>query len=211
MSHPHTPLKHEVRNRYNEFARYYDLAESVPEFLGVRQLRRWLGNQVYGRTLEVAAGSGKNLRFLPENVDLVAGDMSREMLRMAERKARRMSRDVELCILDAEALPFQENSFDTVISTLSSCTFPDPIVAFREMSRVCKPDGRILLLEHGRSSNRFLGWVQDKRADSHVRQFGCRWNRHPVELAREAGLDLAATRTHFFDIFAVMEARPAAR
>lgn len=211
MAHVHHPSKNEVRDRYDEFARYYDLAEAVPEFFGVRRLRRGLGNKVYGRTLEVAAGSGKNLRFLPENVDLVAGDMSREMLRMAGRKARRIGRDVEFCVLDAEALPFPDDCFDTVISTLSTCTFPDPVTALQEMSRVCKPDGRILLLEHGRSSNRLIGWVQDKRADKHVQQFGCRWNRHPVELAREAGLDLAQTRTYFFDIFAVMEARPAAR
>lgn len=207
MQHQH-PTKYEVMDRYDEFARYYDLAEAIPEFFGVRALRRGLGSRVTGRTLEVAAGSGKNLRFLPPDVDLVAGDMSREMLRMAGRKAHRIRREIDYCLLDAEALPFQDDSFDTVLSTLSSCTFPDPITAFREMARVCRPDGRILLLEHGRSSSRFIGWFQDKRADTHVQQFGCRWNRHPVQLARDAGLQLRDTRTYFFDIFAVMEAGP---
>jgi ubiquinone/menaquinone biosynthesis C-methylase UbiE len=205
---PHLLTKEQIKSKYNDFARWYDLVEALPEFFGVRALRRGLAERVTGRTLEVAAGSGKNLRLLPENIDLVAGDISRGMLEIADRKAKKLGIRPAYTLLDAENLPFQDNSFDTVLSTLSTCTFPDPAAALLEMSRVCRPDGRILLLEHGRSSNRVIGWYQDRRAESHARKFGCQWNRHPVQIARDSGLKLVDTRTHFFGIFAVMEARP---
>lgn len=208
MNHPHLLTKNQIREKYDGFARWYDLVEGLPEIFGVRALRRRLAERVQGRTLEVAAGSGKNLRLLPPDVDLVAGDISQGMLEVARGKARKLKMRPRFTMLDAENLPFQDNSFDTVFSTLSSCTFPDPGQAFQEMSRVCKPDGRILLLEHGRSSYRAIGWIQDKRADSHERQMGCRWNRHPVQIARDAGLRLDETRTYFFGIFALMEAKP---
>jgi ubiquinone/menaquinone biosynthesis C-methylase UbiE len=208
MTAPRQLTKDEVKEKYNDFARWYDVVEALPEFFGVRALRRGLAERVRGRTLEVAAGSGKNLRLLPEGIDLTAGDISKEMLRIADRKARKNGIEPYYALLDAENLPFLDNSFDTVISTLSSCTFPDPALAFQEMSRVCKPDGRILLLEHGRSSSRLIGWYQDKRADKHASQFGCRWNRHPVQIARDAGLQIVDCQTYFFDIFAVMEAKP---
>jgi ubiquinone/menaquinone biosynthesis C-methylase UbiE len=208
MDEQREPTKEEVRSKYDDFARFYHLIEALPELFGIRTLRRGLAGRAHGRTLEVAAGSGKNLRLLPDDVSLVAGDISRSMLDIADRKARRRGIAVEYCLLDAEHLPFINNSFDTVLSTLSSCTFPDPIKAFQEMSRVCKPDGRILLLEHGRSSVRLFGWYQDKRAWKQAQQFGCRWNRKPVELVQQAGLNLVDCKTYFFGVFAVMEAKP---
>ncbi len=209
MSKPHLLTKTEIKEKYDGFARWYDVVEALPEFFGVRALRRGLAGRVHGKTLEIAAGSGKNFRLLPEDVDLVAGDISRGMLQIADHKARKLGMRPKYALLDAENLPFPDDTFDTVLSTLSSCTFPDPAVAFQEMSRVCKPDGRILLLEHGRSSNRAIGWYQDFRAESHASKFGCQWNRAPVEIARNAGLELVDVRTYFFDVFAVMEARPA--
>jgi ubiquinone/menaquinone biosynthesis C-methylase UbiE len=208
MSKPHRLTKNEIKDKYDGFARWYDIVEAIPEFFGVRALRRGLSERARGKTLEVAAGSGKNLRLLPDDIELVAGDISKGMLNIADRKAQKLGIEPIYTLMDAEDLPFQDDSFDTVLSTLSTCTFLDPTRAIQEMSRVCKPDGRVLLLEHGRSSNRMIGWYQDKRADRHASQFGCQWNRHPVEIAENAGLDFVDCRTYFFGIFAVIEARP---
>jgi hypothetical protein len=65
-----------------------------------------------------------------------------------------------------------------------------------------------MLLEHGRSDREWLGRWQDRRADRHARTLGCRWNREPLELVRQAGLGLIATRRVFFGIFHVLEATP---
>jgi ubiquinone/menaquinone biosynthesis C-methylase UbiE len=110
--------------------------------------------------------------------------------------------------MDAESLAFPDHTFDTVVSSLTVCTFADPVAALREMARVCRADGRILLLEHGRSDREWLGRWQDRRADRHAKALGCRWNREALELIRQAGLAVIAARRVFFGIFHVVEAKP---
>jgi ubiquinone/menaquinone biosynthesis C-methylase UbiE len=73
------------------------------------------------------------------------------MLGLARRRTEGLAWDVAFLVADAEALPFREHSFDTVVSSLALCTYVDPLAALLEFSRVCRPSGRILLLEHGRS------------------------------------------------------------
>ena len=111
-------------------------------------------------------------------------------------------------LADAESLPFSSETFDTVVSTLSTCTFPNPVAALREMARVCRSEGKILLLEHGRSEHEGLGRWQDRHEDSFAKVFGCHWNREPLKLAREANLQVIAARQRFFGIFHLIEARP---
>ncbi len=88
--------------------------------------------------------------------------------------------------------------------------FLDPVAALREMARVCRPAGHILLLEHGRSDRDWLGRWQDRRADRHAKRFGCQWNREPLNLVRQAELALTDARRTFFGIFQVIEAMPLA-
>ena len=108
----------------------------------------------------------------------------------------------------AEALDFPDRSFDTVVSSLSLCTFPDPVAAVREMARVCQPGGRILLLEHGRSDHEWLGRWMDRRADRHAKRVGCCWNRHPLDIVQQAGLTLVNAKRSFLGIMHQIEARP---
>src|ERR1051325_239609 len=112
------------------------------------------------------------------------------MLNVARKRAAALPIGVSFLIADAEALPFAAESFDTIVSSLSSCTFPDPVAALREMVRVSIPAGRILLLEHGRSKRPRLARFQDRHADQFAKPLGCHWNREPHELAREAGLEI---------------------
>ncbi|WP_247730022.1 class I SAM-dependent methyltransferase [Halovivax limisalsi] len=174
-----------------------------------RYRRRQFGDAA-GRVLDVACGGGTNFAFLPVSTDLVGVDISPEMLAAARRELDRLDRDGELVRMDAQQLAYPDDSFDTVISALSTCTFPDPVAALREMQRVCKPDGRILLLEHGRSDvgpiDRFLDW----RAEAHYEKHGCRWNQDPVELVRDAGLPLIDVHEHVLGIITRIEASPVA-
>jgi hypothetical protein len=78
------------------------------------------------------------------------------------------------------------------------------------MGRVCRPDGHILLLEHGRSSMTWVGRVQDRYAERHARRLGCHWNCEPLDLVRQAGLRVVRCQRHFFGIYHVIEAAPAA-
>lgn len=192
---------------------YDDVADSLARWnwadrlFSGRYRRRQFGD-ARGRVLDVACGTGTNFPYLPESVELVGVDVSEAMVRNARDELEGLPVEGSVQQMDAQSLAFPDDSFDTVISALSTCTFPDPIAALREMSRVCKPDGRILLLEHGRSGigpiDRFLDW----RADAHYRKRGCRWNQEPVELVREAGLPVVSARSDFFGMLTSVEATP---
>ena len=198
----------EISQKYNRFARWYDWVEGVPDLLWVRALRRRILRRASGRVLEVAVGTGKNLGYYSRDCRIVAVDISREMLDIARRRATKLSMDVSFVLADAAALPFSDQRFDTAVSTLTTCTFPEPVAALREMRRICRPDGRILLVEHGRSDRKWLGRWQDRRAERHARQLGCHWNREPLKLVQEAGFNVASARRTFLGIFHEIEAQP---
>jgi ubiquinone/menaquinone biosynthesis C-methylase UbiE len=110
--------------------------------------------------------------------------------------------------MDAEALAFRGDSFDTVVDSMALCTFPDPVEGLREMARVCRPGGRILLVEHGRSDRGPVGRFQDRHVGWLADRVGCHWNREPGELAEEAGLEVVRARRTFLGIFHGIVARP---
>lgn len=196
----------EIRQKYDRAAAWYDRAEGALEVLGVGRLRRELLRRASGKVLEVAAGTGKSFRHYPRGCRVVAGDLSAGMLRIARERADGL--EVTLLGADVAALPFPDGRFDTVASCLSLCTYPDPAAALREMRRVCRAEGRMLFLEHGRSDRARIGRWQDRRADGHANCLGCHWNREPLELVRQAGLRVIAARRTFFGVFHVIEAAP---
>ena len=111
------------------------------------------------------------------------------MVDEARRRKRQLGVAVDLLVGDAQSLPFGDDTFDTVVSALSTCTIPDYVTAFHEMTRVVRPGGQILLLEHGRSS---VGWIarrQDRHIDRVYARSACRNNRDVGAELAEAGLD----------------------
>jgi ubiquinone/menaquinone biosynthesis C-methylase UbiE len=179
----------EISQKYDRFARWYDWVEGVPDLLGMSRLRRKLLKRASGKVLEIAVGTGRNLKFYSSDCRITA-------------------LDVDLLLGDAETLPFPDKSFDTVVSSLSTCTFPNPIAALREMRRICKSEGKILLLEHGRSDREWLARFQDRTADRLAKQLGCYWNRESLEVARKANLKVNEARRLFFGVFHQIEAEP---
>lgn len=110
--------------------------------------RAWVCAQASGNTLEVAVGTGLNLPFYPAEVQLTGIDFSPAMLAIARRRAEQLGRAVDLREADALALPFPDASFDTVVCTFALCAIPDERRAVREMSRVLRPGGLLLLADH---------------------------------------------------------------
>jgi ubiquinone/menaquinone biosynthesis C-methylase UbiE len=174
--------------------------------LGMKKLRRKLLLGATGNVLEVAVGTGENLPFYNGDCQLTAIDMSEAMLDRAKTRAKKIGLNAKFLSMDAEILSFPEDSFDTVVSSLSMCTFPDPIGVLNEMARVCRPNGRILLLEHGRSSVEFLARWMDRRAERHAERAGCHWNREPLELVQQAGLRIVETQRTFFGVMHMINA-----
>ena len=198
----------EIARKYDSIAVRYDRAEWIAERLLFKRLRRGIFSRARGDVLEVATGTGCNLEYYPPDCRITAIDISEGMLDIARQRANELGKAVDFRLMDGAALDFADDCFDTVTTSLSTCTFPDPLVVLREMRRVCKPDGRILLLEHGRSSVQLFGRLQDRLADRQARAFGCHWNREPQQLIEQAGLRLVSDRTHLFGVVHVVEATP---
>ena len=194
--------------KYDRFAPWYDILEGVLGFLGLRKLRQQVVSKASGKVLEVAAGTGRNFSYYRSDSQIFAIDLSKEMLKRARKRAAKLNTYVQFSLADAEALPFPDHSFDTVVSSLSTCTFPDPAKALQEMDRVSKPSGKILLVEHGRSDREWLGRWQDRHAEQFAKPFGCHWNREPLEVAKGVGLKVIRSKRSFFGIFHRIEGQP---
>ena len=201
----------EIRQRYDDFAQRYARMEGLQEaLLAMRRRRARVFANARGDVLEVAVGTGVNLPHYARDCRLTAVDVSPRMLDIARRRAAALGLTVALHEMDATALEFPDDSFDTVTSSLTTCTFPDPVAALAEMGRVCRPDGQVLLLEHGRSDRGWCGRYQDRRAERHAHALGCQWNREPLDLVAQAGLTVVAARRGLLGTFHEITARPPA-
>ena len=194
----------ELSRRYSRVARWYDRVEGILGLLGVSKFDAGCCSR-RAIELEVALGTGKNLPHYLHQCCIIAMDLSRETLNIAQKRAAKLSMNVSFLLADAEALPFSDESFDTVVSSLSTCTFPNPVAALKEMARVCRPKGKVLLLEHGRSDREWLGRWQDRHADQFAKPLGCHWNREPLELVGQTGLKVYRAKRNFFGVFQQIE------
>lgn len=142
--------------------------------------RERLLNNVRGRVLEIGFGSGINLQYYSRQVShLHAIDPSIGALNLAEKRLSQASFPVECLPLFAEELPFEEESFDYVVSTWSLCTITDPIKSLQEVRRVLKKGGRFVFVEHGLSQSRRISKWQNRITPLHrCLTGGCHLNRN---------------------------------
>jgi len=192
---------------YDDLADQYDRWDWANRLFSGPLRRRAFGD-ASGRVLDVACGTGTNFRYLPSTAQLVGVDVSADMVAAARAELAELRRGGTVYRMDAQDLEFPDDSFDTVISALSTCTFPDPVAALSEMARVCRPDGRVLLLEHGRSDAELVGRFQDWRADAHYEQHACRWTQDPLDHFSGTDLTVVESETFALGMVSVIEARP---
>jgi ubiquinone/menaquinone biosynthesis C-methylase UbiE len=202
-----TKSAEEIANAYADVAEKLARWRELDRLFAGRYRRRQFEN-VDGRVLDVACGTGRNFRYLSESSEVIGIDISGEMLTHARTELSRRNLDGTVHQMDAQALDFPDDSFDTVISSFSTCTFPDPIAALHEMERVCTPDGKIRLLEHNRSNATPLAWLQDWRAEAQYEKTGCRLNHDPLKTVQQAGLSVENASTAFFGLVTAIDAIP---
>ena len=192
----------QIRRTYDKRAASYDRTVGFGERLLVGDLRRRFGGLLAGETLEVAVGSGLNLPSYTDAVTRAIGvDLSTGMLAEARRRADAIGREIELVEGDAQRLPFADASFDTVAISLGLCTVPDPALALREMARVCRPGGRLVLLEHVRSTVPPLVWLQVILSPAQERLIGCHLARSTFDVARGMGFGVEEVGSRFAGVF----------
>ena len=202
---------------FQKIAWSYDDEIQKDEFvMGINLLRRvLLYFHAKGDVLEVGAGTGRNIGYYPSVASkIVLTDSSDKMLLRAKEKLRRMStaERSRYDVLKADAgnlHSFPNDSFDTVVDTFGLCSFDDPVAVLRELQRVCRPNGKILLLEHGRSkSYSGLSSYLDKHAERHAKNWGCVWNRDIDEILQSSGLKLEKLDTWHFGTTYYIVCRP---
>ncbi|MHB8551898.1 MAG: class I SAM-dependent methyltransferase [Acidiferrobacterales bacterium] len=152
------------------------------------------------RVLEVGVGSGLNLP-LYQGVDCICGiDPSAELIEYSRRRAKEVRSPVSLARASAEALPFANGSFDTVVMTWSLCSIRNPLEALQQMYRVLKPEGRLLFVEHGLAPDRSVQRWQNMLTPVWGRiSAGCHLNRKIDDLVRAAGFRIEDLRTGYLE------------
>lgn len=200
----------QLQSAYDEIADQYEKKIWFDQhILGVARLRKNLLSKATGKILDVACGTGQNVPLFAPNSEITAVDLSPKMLELARRNAIEHGLNVNFAAMDAEELEFPDGSFDTVVSTLSTCTFPNPVKALQEIKRVCRTDGLILLLEHGHSNLAWLAKFQDRNEYKHYQEHaGCRWNQDPLNLVQSAGLKVLRNKRNVLGMFHSIEAKP---
>jgi ubiquinone/menaquinone biosynthesis C-methylase UbiE len=198
-----------VRARYDRISPYYDLMELLLEKVVFSRWRRKVFESLEGGSiLEVGVGTGKNFDFYPADKSITAIDFSKGMLEKARRKSQEKELKADLKDMDVQDLRFSDQSFDTIFGTFVFCSVPDPIRGLREIKRVCKRGGKVILLEHVRPSSTLLGRVFDLLNPITVTLMGVNINRNTVENVRRAGLHVLEERNLFRDIVKLVVASP---
>jgi SAM-dependent methyltransferase len=181
------------RAAYREDAETYDREAAFVErwFFGSGH-RSWACSKATGTTLEVAVGTGLNLPLYPAAAAVTGIDLTPEMLALARYRARELRRQVELVLGDAQELPFADATFDTVVSTYAMCSVPDLVQTIGEMHRVLKTDGRLILVDHIRSSLRPIFWIQ-RLMERSPKRTGGELTRRPLRQVEVAGFEIEAS------------------
>jgi ubiquinone/menaquinone biosynthesis C-methylase UbiE len=149
--------------RSSIFARTYDRQLKGVEQAGLSDLRQGLLAQAFGAVLEIGGGTGANLPYYGPQVEtLTIAEPEPPMLRRLEKRVGEQAPGTKVVRAAAEKLPFENNSFDTVVSTLVLCGVGSQTEALAEIRRVLKPGGRLIFIEHVRSDDPGVARLQDR-------------------------------------------------
>ena len=193
-----------VRIFDKQATRYEKNRESVKQ----QRMRRSLISKAEGEVLELAVGAGANFPYYPAGVKVTAADFSKAMLERAKNAAVINHVSAEFICSDIEELQFEDHSFDTIVSTLSFCSYENPLLIMKKIQQWCKPGGKILLMEHGISTNRFVASIQKILNPILYRTIGCHHTRNILEMTRESGLSVDRMESYYFNMIRVLWAKP---
>jgi ubiquinone/menaquinone biosynthesis C-methylase UbiE len=174
------------------FAALYDRMSRSSEEAGMGGMRHDLLAEAGGRVLEIGSGTGMNFVHYGGTIEsLVVTEPDPAMLKRLRTKAREQAPSAEVVQAPAEDLPFEDDSFDTVVSTLVLCGVDDQARALSEARRVLRPGGKLLFIEHVRSDDPRVARLQDRISPLNRFLFGCDCNRQTLSMIEQAGFTVA--------------------
>lgn len=190
------------------FPRMYDIGMKPFEKNRFNKIRTTLINKAGGRVLEVGYGSGVNFPYYKnKNIEQVDAVEPNPLMRQRALEFVNSSPiSIQTYSAKAENLPFEDDTFDSVVATLVFCTIPDPVKALEEIQRVSKPGAKILLFEHVRMNQKMLAKIQDVLTPLWSKVCdGCHLNRDTFELLNETRIDIKQVDYYFKSLFITIE------
>ena len=188
----------DVGHKYDRASRTYNLL-TFGEDLRQGDDKRRLYSRARGRTIFVAVGTGNDIKYLPPGLDIVGLDISQRMLDRARAQVGQYQGRMELRVMDVQQLEYGDSSFDTAVTACTFCSVPDPVRGLRELYRVLKPGGQLLMFEHVRSTVPMVGLLLD--ALTYVsRLLGPDLNRDTTANVWRAGFQILREENVYFDI-----------
>lgn len=196
-----------IKSRYNRIAPVYDLMEGLMEKGKMNSWRQDLWDKVNeykpevdGKLLEAGIGTGKNIKYYPDDIEIFAIDFSEKMLEEASKKADKYNKDVSLINMDIEKLKFPDGHFDIIVTSCVFCSVPNPVKGLKELSRVSKPEGKIIMLEHMKTDKEPLGTLMDAFNWVSLYTWGANINRETMRNIKKANLEVVEVRDLLLDI-----------
>jgi ubiquinone/menaquinone biosynthesis C-methylase UbiE len=169
----------------------YDRMSAKTEDAGLREVRRRLLADAKGRVLEIGGGTGANLQLYgPQVESLTVTEPEQPMLRRLDRKVREQAPLTKVLRARAEELPFADDSFDTVVSTLVLCGVDDQARSLRELRRVLRPGGQFMFIEHVRSDEPKVARMQDRMNGVNRFVVRCDCNRATLDMIEAEGFEV---------------------
>ncbi|GAB2571343.1 class I SAM-dependent methyltransferase [Gracilibacillus alcaliphilus] len=191
--------------KFDKQAEKYDKRRKNDQLYKFRQR---IFPEAEGKVLEVAIGSGLNFPCYNSNIELTGVDFSSEMLKTAQHAAKDYPFSTTLIQQDVETMEFAENSFDTIISSTSLCAYQQPVAVLNNFQKWCKPEGKILLLEHGISTSKFWAGVQKFVDPLSVKVVGCHQNRNISDIVKKSDLKLVREERYLAGFLYLIWAQP---
>ena len=191
-------------DKWDNAAKSFDIMNSGIELRYGEKKREWFSRSE-GRTLLVAVGTGLDLQYFSPEQKVVGIDISSKMLEKAKVKSNDLASDTELVRADAQMLGFAGNSFDSVVTSCTFCSVPDPVAGLKEIRRVLKPGGKLLMVEHVRSNIFWMGPMMDLLTKV-TRKVGPDLNRRTRENVVRAGFKLTREINVYLDMVKLFEA-----
>jgi ubiquinone/menaquinone biosynthesis C-methylase UbiE len=190
------------------FPRWYDFFMGPLERRKFKRVRQDLLNGATGKVLELGSGTGVNFPLYKNANQVIAIEPSQHMIDQSLSKLHLAVVPIEMVNASAESLPFEDDTFDTVVATLVFCTIPNVEEAIKELTRVCKPNGKILLFEHVKMENTLLSRMQEGLAPLWKKICdGCCLDRDTLKAFTSQGLKIERVEKFYKDLFIVAELR----